>query len=1449
MKKVLSYILLAGIALFGAVSCVHEPLAIFDPAGGTKPVMSAFSGVTDGDAITAEFIPGSFNTDFNKNVPVTHTFAIVKVDDKDVSKVVSSTVKDNTISTTKANLSRVLMTLGYPEQSTVNVSMVVRAMMQNPAQDNGLNGFLDSDAATINGFLVEVPQASGDNPYENFTEKSAWSVTGSLSEYGISWNGDIEMVTDGTWHVARAVVLKAGDELKFRKDADWAENFGYVADTDQYVLGEEFAVAQDGPNIKVLEDGTYDLLVNPGSQLAKIVVASVPYADYTEASAWSVTGALSEYGISWNGDIEMTTNGTWHVAQNVTLKAGDELKFRKDADWAENFGYVAETDQYVLGEEFAVSQDGPNIKVLEDGAYDLLLNPAEAKAKIVNTLGGGGTKPTPPPAPTYEGWSIIGDFNSWGGDVDMTEEEGVWTGYFTNTLKEDGTPGKFKLRKDHDWAVSVGGTFAAFGEAFDAVSENGPDIEVPAGFYKVVYDTANQKITIYNDDVYSLIGQINGDSWTVDVEMTEADGVYTSPVVFISGGFKIRHNHSWADDDTYGAAADASIEPGKAFTAVQPGSDIKIPEGNYSVRFTLATKEVLITSVNYEVPNIDLSAYEKMDIMAGAETWGIIGPAVSDWTTDVDLQKISTDPEIWAAMNVPFQASSFKFRGNDTWGDYDLGGGTFAIETPIVMTKGGGDMTAERGVYTVFLYPVHGIAYLVKGNGEVPEPPTPTFEGWSVIGSLTNWENDIDMTQSGAFWVARNVTLAASDQFKFRKDHDWGTNIGAPGEVEPYVVEIGTKYEGAPGGKNLAVPADGNYDLYVNPDAVTFYVMKSGEVPAEISTWGVVGTITGWGNDAPDLAMSEENGMLVRKNVALTVGDQFKVRYMSSWDVNRGGPGEVEPYVLTGEPFEAVPGGKNLGVAENGNYDIWYDSVNEVLFVMPAGTAPAYWGVVGSITGWGNDRRDYVMTRSGDFLVAKGIEIAADAQFKIRYNSNWDVNRGAPGEVEPYKVDAGAAIDATPNGKNLGVNAAGKYDIYYDAAAEKMYVMAEGAVPTPAPTPATIKDFAKEYVKIIDVWEKNVGTINRLSAWKVAEHGDKDVVENAHYIPNDTKITVAGKDFNIADMLETALRSYLLLRGWDGLETEKNGYGNIPTATPVAMSETEVPPTHEYSFGTPLIESSNGGYLYKQVGDKQVFGQVDPLILDNWAQRSVNFQHGKNITNFCGYPRDPITNYGGCFSSGRALITYAFFFKYMLDNNLDKADGIAADVVIRSELFGLETAAPAAVKITIDGDMSEWADVKTGVSSESGPYYEFKVAYDDENLYFYSKRDFRNTYWAGNGYFYYGIDEDNNEATAMGDPQGMPGADEWVLIYPFGGTNDAPVIPGTPVKGGLNSWDPYAYPENSLAGKIGTQYVETEFKCPRSALKIKAGTVKIYSWGNKDAANFKTEGVTLKIEK
>lgn len=223
---------------------------------------------------------------------------------------------------------------------------------------------------------------------------------------------------------------------------------------------------------------------------------------------------------------------------------------------------------------------------------------------------------------------------------------------------------------------------------------------------------------------------------------------------------------------------------------------------------------------------------------------------------------------------------------------------------------------------------------------------------------------------------------------------------------------------------------------------------------------------------------------------------------------------------------------------------------------------------------------------------------------------------------------------------------------------------------------SSIKAFAKEYVKIIDVWEKNVGKLNRLSNWELAQEGDADVVEDAHYVPNDYVINFNDKIYTTADMLETAVRSYLLLRGYDGKDIDAIGFGSFPTVAPANMNAV-VPDTHEYGWNMPLIETSNGGYLYKIVNDMDTYGQVDVVILDNWAMRSVNFSFNNDMkwTNFCGYPRDPITNYKGCFSSGRALLTYAFFFKYLLDNNIDKdIDKMDASIVIRSELFGIDTA-------------------------------------------------------------------------------------------------------------------------------------------------------------------------------
>jgi hypothetical protein len=142
-----------------------------------------------------------------------------------------------------------------------------------------------------------------------------------------------------------------------------------------------------------------------------------PRAKMTETSPWGVIGSIASTGNSWAADEPMVTDGTWHACLGLALTASDEFKFRKDADWGVNFGGAFEA----LGEPFEVKQDGANIKVAEDGTYDLFLNPDAAIVVIVNagdpvTLpsGEGGDTPEPPVEETKDPVTVyVQDASGW----------------------------------------------------------------------------------------------------------------------------------------------------------------------------------------------------------------------------------------------------------------------------------------------------------------------------------------------------------------------------------------------------------------------------------------------------------------------------------------------------------------------------------------------------------------------------------------------------------------------------------------------------------------------------------------------------------------------------------------------------------------------------------------------------------------------------------------------------------------------------------------------------------------------------------------------------------------------------------------------------------------------------------------------------------------------------
>ena len=1288
MKKLALYIL-AVVAGIAAVSCVREEKATYDISQATPPVINNF--VTDEDGnVFVTFTPGTLGMSFNEKMPVNHSLVLLKADDKEASRVLTSSVEGNVISTTVKSLSRGLATLGYVDGDVVKeVEISLRASLQEQSKDNGLNGYVESlERVTLKNVLVVLPQ---DSPYKEYEKLSAWTIIGSIAAYEMSWDKDLSMWTDGNHnYVAAHVNLAKGDEFKFRKDLDWTENFG----GDFAGLDAEFDIAQDGNNIKVDADGVFDIYFNDETKKAWISEAFDPYPDFTEISAWSVIGSLKLYDISWDGDIAMMTDGNGnHLALNVSLDKADEFKFRKDADWTENYG----GDFGGLGNDFAVTQDGNNIKVEAEGNFDLLLN-TEAKTANISEACGARVSyiilPEEEPVPEEKGWGIVGDFNGWGDDVLMTEDNGIWTAYFTNANKEDGSNGAFKFRKNLAWDENYGAPGDAepvaikLGEAME-LAAGGKNFSAPAGMYHVTLDLTNAEAptaTFVSADVFSLIGNINGTGWDTDFELAEEAGVYTSELVYIDGGFKIRHNFSWADEDTYGAETDGfTPEMGAAFTAAQPGKDIKLPAGNYKVQFTPATKEVIITRVDYELPDIDLTQFEYLEAMAGAETWGLIGPAQpGKWDTDTDLQKIQDDPEVWAVMNLPLQGDKFKFRGNDTWGDYDLGGGEFALNEPIVMTKGGGDMTAVLGVYTIYLYPTYGVAYFTEGSGDVPPPPAkPTM--WSLIGTIgeTSWDADLDMTNvTGDIWEVKNVAITADDEFKIRADHDWGTSVGGPeanstSTIDPanpydvYKPVIGTAFEA--GSYNIQVGVAGNYNVTFDYENLTILIEEYKEYPEHLYMIGEEFGNWSWESDGvvemtpvlhnPEWCANAEGQFYTVRYFSANKGFKFCSKRAWSGDfwgletndgfVESGGNCTVtaDGFYLVHIDFKAgkvhVEPAKVYGIGDA--FGGWDEAVADNLFVADGTTLKATVKAAGNLrmyvaseistSGWWTREFNII---DGKIVYRLMDELSAPAVLKDQV-AVLDFNAGTgeiQGEGEQPSADYADYI----------------YAIGGDTGWSGVYPLRS------AQTSGVNNGKYKGFGYLSDQFKFKPNENDWTGDWECV--GDGQIGQGSDNCP-----APATAGYYMIEVDLTAMTYSLTLI---------NSIGIIgPAQTGGWDSDTDM-----------TYDSTTGAWVAKGVAlgaDEFKFRANDAWAINWGGALDALIQDGGNIAATAG--TYDIVLYAWCDGKAYATLTAA--------------------------------SAPAATGITIDGDMSDWAEIDAYASSATSRIREWKYSSDENNVYFY----------------------------------------------------------------------------------------------------------------------------------
>ena len=375
------------------------------------------------------------------------------------------------------------------------------------------------------------------------------------------------------------------------------------------------------------------------------------------------------------------------------------------------------------------------------------------------------------------------------------------------------------------------------------------------------------------------------------------------------------------------------------------------------------------------------------------------------------------------------------------------------------------------------------------GAGEQPGPgPDLPQSEWALVGTFgesNNWNAASDLYLSvldEEYFVYYGLEMASDTEFKFLKGGAWppaGQEVGGNGLVEPNTIQPA-------GGSNIKVTKAGKYDIYLAADLTKFYIMSEGKLPSEATEpapvenqWGMMGCFVDnqWGSDVP---MTKEGEWIVAKGAQFTELT-FKIRANSSWaDATNIGlaPGSERGVVngkisvVTAEYSKANLGGDAADIklnGEAGTYDVYFSFENLEVYVMEQGFKPGEkepqnpepveitYTVVGTIAdnAWVNNAAAGLMAAEGDYLVAKNIPFVWNStlydgdynriEFKILETGTWNGYAYPEKNIDQY---ANAEITVSAGGENIAVDAPeGNYDVYFDKANLKVWVMEAGFKP------------------------------------------------------------------------------------------------------------------------------------------------------------------------------------------------------------------------------------------------------------------------------------------------------------------------------------------------------------------------------------------------------------------
>jgi len=227
-----------------------------------------------------------------------------------------------------------------------------------------------------------------------------------------------------------------------------------------------------------------------------------------------------------------------------------------------------------------------------------------------------------------ETWSVMGSFNEWTIDYDMTDNsDGTYTVAIENVASGDYL---FKVRKDGSWDVSYGKGDANYDFTVEGVESTTVTITFDSDTKKITVSGEGVKKSEHNIKKIVVAGDgsqsssfLNGETWNTDADvnkMTEIESnLYQITYSDVAAGnyeFKFAANGSWIIN--WGSAVDSEVTINEWNNAVWNSID--------NIKFTLDSEEDVTLVLDLTEFDPETNSGAKYKIIVGDEPEPSTGP-------------------------------------------------------------------------------------------------------------------------------------------------------------------------------------------------------------------------------------------------------------------------------------------------------------------------------------------------------------------------------------------------------------------------------------------------------------------------------------------------------------------------------------------------------------------------------------------------------------------------------------------------------------------------------------------------------------------------------------------------------------------------------------------------------------------------------------------------------